>query len=279
MNRPLFRLTGVVALVLMVPYFFSAIPLFGYLFFGGMVIGILWCMFAIEYRGVWFGPEDPGVPQKFREEELPILRTIGMEIQKRTKERCLYAWDLVLRPIRMPDGERLYNIRYDFVPSSDGPLELDPAFDAVELTAGVPLTLSLRAGLREEKVFLMELEVNRRHPLSGPANRKVSPLDLKNSDPALKAVAEAVLPALPKLEGVTWGVAFLEYVRSKRPFLRVGIEVLSSSADAEFRFAGAVFPLKKGKVRPLEFRMDPRLKSCYGAGKPGAWKRLMSFGN
>lgn len=51
MNRPLFRLTGVVALVLMVPYFFSAIPLFGYLFFGGMVIGILWCMFAIEYRG------------------------------------------------------------------------------------------------------------------------------------------------------------------------------------------------------------------------------------
>ena len=258
MNRPLFRLTGVVALVLMVPYFFSAIPLFGYLFFAGMVIGILWCMFAIEYRGVWFGPEDPGVPQKFREEELPILRTIGREIQKRTKERCLYAWDLVLRPIRMPDGERLYNIRYDFVPSSDGPLELDPAFDAVELTAGVPLTLSLRAGLREEKVFLTELEVNRRHPLSGPANRKVSPLDLKNSDPALKAVAEAVLPALPKLEGV---------------------EVLSSSADAEFRFAGAVFPLKKGKVRPLEFRMDPRLKSCYGAGKPGAWKRLMSFGN
>ena len=96
--------------------------------------------------------------------------------------------------------------------------------------------------------------------------------------PKPPAVAEAVLPALPKQEGVTWGVAFLEYVRAKRPFLRVGIEVLSSS-DAEFRFAGAVFPLKRGKVRPLEFRMDPRLKSCYGAGKPGAWKRLMSFGN
>ena len=280
MNRSLFRLTGVTAAVLMIPYFVHAAAWSGHLFFAGMVIGILWCMFAVEYRGVWFGPEDPACPRKFEDSDLPVAKTIGMELEKRIREQSLYAWDLFFRPVRMPDGSRLYNIRCDFVPSSDTFLTLDSGFPPAELKSGVPVTLSLRAGLRGGELFLTELAVNRRFPLSGPANRRVSPLNLKNSDPALKAAAAAVANALPDPEEkISWGIAFLEYVRAKEPFLRVGLELVAPEKDSEFKFAGSVFSLKKGRLLALEFRMDPLLKNCSHAAKAGLWKRLMSFGN
>ena len=276
MNRTVVRLIGMLSLVLLVPYLCYAAPVTAYLFFAGFVTGIMWCMFALEYRGVWFRPDDPARPQKFDENDLPVMKTIGTELQNRTRELSLCAWDMVLRPVLMPDGARLFNIRYDFIPSRDGAWEIDPAYPPVTLTRGVPLTLSLRAGLRDGAVFLTELQANRRHPLPGPANRKCSPLDLKNSDPALKLVI-GHMARYPETE-LTWGIAFMDYVRSGTPHLHVGIEV-SAVHDMTLELAGTPFPLKAGKRLALEFDIDPLLTTLSNPRRAGWRKRLLAFGN
>lgn len=276
MNRTIFRLTGLLSLVLMIPYFCYASPLLAYLFFAGFVIGIMWCMFAIEYRGVWFRPGDPAKPQKFDDADLPVMKTIGTGIQEQTKESVLYAWDMVLRPVLMPDGTRLFNIRYDFVPSRDGSLAFGPDHPPVELKRGVPITLSLRAGLRGGAVFYTEFQVNRKHPLSGPANRKVSPLNLKNSDPALKIIIDR-MAQYPESD-LTWGIAFIDYVRLPEPRLHAGIEV-AALRDLELEFAGVKFPLNAGKRLALEFDIDPLLTTLSNPRKAGRLKKILAFQN
>ncbi len=276
MNRTTFRRIGQASLILMIPYIFYASPHLAGLFFIGVVIGIMWCMFALDYRGVWFRKDDSARPQKFSETDLSVMKVIGTELQNRVKPYALYTWDLVLRPVLMPDGTRLFNIRFDFVPSADGSFELDPEHPAVPLKRGVPLTLSLRAGLREEHVRISELLINRKHPLSGPANRKISPLNLKNSDPALKFIVDSVAPTVPA--DCTWGVAFLEYARTKTPHLHGGLEIVSAK-DAAFRFTGSEFPLKAGKTLQLEFDVDTLLTVLSHPRKAGFMKKLLSFGN
>ncbi len=275
MNRTVFRLLGALSLVLLVPYLCYAAPVTAYLFFAGFVIGIMWCMFALEYRGVWFRSDDPARPQKFDESDLPAMKTIGRELQSRTRELSLCAWDMVLRPVLMPDGSRLFNIRYDFIPSRDGGWVVDSAYPPVVLTRGVPLSLSLRAGLRDGAVFLTELQADRKHPLPGPADRNVSPLDLKNSDSALKFVI-GNMAQYPERE-LTWGIAFMDYVRTGIPRLRVGIEA-SAAHDMTLKIAGTPFPLKAGKKLALEFDVDPLLTTLSNPRKAGLRKRLLSFG-
>ena len=276
MNRTTFRRIGQASLILMIPYIIHASPHLAGLFFIGVVTGIMWCMFALDYRGVWFRKDDQAKPQKFSETDLPVMKIIGTELQNRVKPHALYTWDLVLRPVLMPDGARLFNIRFDFVPSADGSFVLDPEFPAVPLKRGVPLTLSLRAGLRGENVCIAELQVNRKRPLSGPANRKISPLNLKNSDPALKFIVDGIAPSVPA--DCTWGIAFLEYVRTKTPHLHSGLEIVSAK-DAAFRFAGSEFSLKAGKPLQLEFDVDAVLTFLSHPRKAGWMKRLLCFRN
>ena len=64
MNRTTFRRIGQASLILMIPYIIHASPHLAGLFFIGVVTGIMWCMFALDYRGVWFRKDDQAKPQK-----------------------------------------------------------------------------------------------------------------------------------------------------------------------------------------------------------------------
>lgn len=285
MNRRLFHLIGYAAPVCLLPYLLT-LPAgggmrerFPLLFFAvavlalaGFVAGILWLMFFIEYRGVWFGKEDRGRPRRFEESDLPQLRETGLRLQKRLKTVTLYSWPMVLRPVLLPDGRRVFNVRYDFVSSVSGPFRLEGSFPETELIRGGKYCFHFRAcaGSGEEELLFLEFDPAKRSRLSAPASKSVSPLDLRNSPAALAAV-----DSLFAGSGVEHQVSAIEFHARRKPFLEVSIFVVSPSGTT-WSIRGESVKLAPGRREILHFRLNPDLSCAGHLKKGGLLRRLLT---
>ena len=283
MDRKLFHWIGYAALVCLLPYLltlpaaefrerfpqlFLAIVVLGLI---GVVSGLLWLMFFIEYRGVWFGKEDRGRPQKFEESDLPVLRETGLRLLKRLAPVTLYCWDMVLRPVLLPDGRRVFNIRFDFVSSVTERFSLEDRFPSIALERGKKNTFHFRVCLdKGDGLEFLEFDPAKRLCLSSPASKKVSALDLRNSPAAVKAV-----------ETLFGGMEFerqilsMEYHAGKTPFLDVCVLVFSGSA-VPFAAGSESVRIAGGKREHLRFRLHPDLSYAGHLRKEGLLKRVFS---
>ena len=283
MNRNLFHWIGYAALVCLLPYLltlpaaefrerfpqlFLSIVVLGLI---AVVSGLLWLTFFIEYRGVWFGKEDRGRPQKFEESDMPVLRETGLRLLKHLAPVTLYCWDMVLRPILLPDGRRVFNIRFDFVSSVTERFSLEERFPSILLERGKKETFHFRVCLDSgEGLEFLEFDPAKRLRLSSPASKKVSALDLRNSPSAGKAVD--ALFAGTEFERQ---IISMDYHAEKKPFLSVSVLVFSPSAvmfapgDDSIRLAG-------GKRERIRFRLNPDLSYAGHLKKDGLFQRVLS---
>lgn len=282
MNRCLFHWIGYAAPVCLLPYLLTlpAAELrerFPVLFFcmvvlglAGFVSGILWLMFFIEYRGVWFGKEDRGRPQKFEESDLPVLRETGLRLLDRMKPVSLYFWDMVLRPVLLPDGRRVFNIRCDFVSSVTERFCLEERFPSIDLERGKKYTFHFRVCLDNgENLEYFEFDPAKRLSLSSPASKKVSPLDLRNSPAVVEAVGALFADA-----GLECRIVSVEYHAERSPFLSVSVLVVADTA-ATFSAGGESVRLGGGKKEHLRFRLNPDLSYAGHLKKEGILRRFL----
>ena len=190
MTRKQFTLLGRIGILLVLPYLaalfipsfrtaypalFSAAGLCG---LAGIMTGILWLMFFLEYRGVWFSKEDPAHPVKFESSDMPCIRELGTAILDQLGRAVLYSWDMTFRPVILPDRSRAYNIRFDFISSGE---QFTFAEKKMEPECGEHLTFNLRAVMKNGRMEILEFRTGKKNALPSPADRSVSPLDLKNS--------------------------------------------------------------------------------------------------
>lgn len=279
MNRSLFHFIGYAAPVCLVPYLLTLAAgefrdRFPVLFFfavvlalAGFISGILWLMFFIEYRGVWFGKEDRGRPQKFEDADLPVIKETGTRLQERLKQITLYSWDMVVRPVLLPDGRRVFNIRYDFVSAVTEPFLPAEPFAAVELVRGKRYAFHFRVCPGDEGgLEFLEFDPAKRWRLTSPASRKVSALDLRNSAGAVEAIV-----ALFSRYDFNWQAVFVEYHAGRKPYLNVAVQTFPT-VPVELAFGDDAVKLSGGKRECVSFRLNPDLAYA------GHLKKLSLFG-
>lgn len=283
MNRTLFHWIGYAAPICLLPYLLT-LPAsalrerFPVLFFVvvvlgliGFVAGILWLMFFIEYRGVWFGKEDRGRPQKFEESDLPVLRETGLRLLKRLSPVTLYCWDMVLRPVILPDGRRVFNIRYDFVSAVTERFALEERFPSIALERGKKYTFHFRVSLdKGEGLEFFEFDPAKRLQLSSPALKKVSSLDLRNS-PALQQVLESMFAG----RSYDWQLVSMEYHAEKKPYLSAAVVVFSPTV-AEFAAGSDSIRIAGEKRECFRFRLNPDLSYGGHLRKESLFRRIFS---
>ena len=281
MNRKQFILLGRIGILLVLPYLaalfipsfrtaypalFSAAVLCG---LAGIMTGILWLMFFLEYRGVWFSKEDAACPVKFEERDMPCIRELDGIIREKLGNAVLYSWDMTFRPVLLPDRLRAYNIRFDFV-SSGEPF----TFAEKEMAPGCGehQTFSLRAMMKNGKMEILEFRTGRKNVLSSPADRSVSPLDLKDS----KRIAERV-EALLEGTGLRAQIAYALFHRRKRSFIQLRMELLSEK-DETLRIGSRSVLIKARKREEFLLRLSPDLRTAEDLRKLPLFTRLLSAG-
>ena len=270
MTRKQFILLGRIGIALVLPYLaalfipscrtaypalFSAAVLCG---LAGIMTGILWLMFFLEYRGVWFSKEDAACPVKFESGDMPFIRELDGIIRKELGNAVLYSWDMTFRPVLLPDRSKACNIRFDFV-SSGEPFTF--AGKEMRPECGEHQTFDLRALMKNGKMEILEFRTGRKNALSSPADKSVSPLDLKDS----KRIAERV-EALLEGTGLQAQIAYALFHRRKRSFIQLRMELFSEK-DEILRIGSQSVFIKARKREGILFRLSPDLRNADGLRK------------
>lgn len=281
MNRKQFILLGRIGIALVLPYLaalfipscrtaypalFSAAVLCG---LAGIMTGILWLMFFLEYRGVWFSKEDAACPVKFESGDMPSIRELDGIIRKDLGNAVLYSWNMTFRPVLLPDCSKAYNIRFDFI-SSGEPFTF--AGKEMRPECGEYQTFDLRALMKNGKMEILEFRTGRKNALSSPADKSVSPLDLKDS----KRIAERV-EALLEGTGLQAQIAYALFHRRKRSFIQLRMELFSEK-DETLRIGSQSVLIKARKREGILFRLSPDLRNADGLRKLPMLTRLFSAG-
>ena len=281
MTRKQFILLGRIGIVLVLPYLaalfipsfrtaypalFSAAVLCG---LAGIMTGILWLMFFLEYRGVWFSKEDAACPVKFESGDMPCIRELGHTILEQLDKAVLYSWDMTFRPVLLPDRSKAYNIRFDFV-SSGEPFTF--AEKEMKFGCGEHQTFDLRAVMKNGKMEILEFRTGRKNALSSPADKSVSPLDLKDS----KRIAERV-EALLEGTGLRAQIVYALFYRRKKSFIQLRMELFSEK-DETLRIGSQSVFIKAGKREEILLRLSPDLRNAEGLRKLPLFTRLFSAG-
>lgn len=281
MNRKQFILLGRIGIALVLPYLaalfipscrtaypalFSAAVLCG---LAGIMTGILWLMFFLEYRGVWFSKEDAACPVKFESGDMPSIRELDGIIRKNLGNAVLYSWDMTFRPVLLPDRSKAYNIRFDFI-SSGEPFTF--AGKEMRPECGEYQTFDLRALMKNGKMEILEFRTGRKNALSSPADKSVSPLDLKDS----KRIAERV-EALLEGTGLQAQIAYALFHRRKRSFIQLRMELFSEK-DETLRIGSQSVLIKARKREGILFRLSSDLRNADGLRKLPMLTRLFSAG-
>jgi len=280
MNRQQFTLLGWTGLLLPVPY---AVSLFSgelrtqypVVFFfivamalAGIMIGILYLMFHLEYRGIWFSKNDPAKPLKFEESDLPRIKELGTAFFEQLRPFVLYSWDMVLRPVLLPDGSRVYNLRFDFAASDNAPFSL--AGETLKLKKGKCFTFNLRARMNSGKIEIPEFRTGRKNALVSPANKKISPLNLKGSE----KLAECVSSLLKEYE-FDWQIAEAVFHRTRHPYLQIRINLYSGKAVA-IRIGNDEVSCRAERRESISFRLTPELEYAGGLKRLSLAGKLLS---
>lgn len=229
--------------------------------------GILWLMFFLEYRGVWFSREDAACPAKFESSDMPCIRELDGIIRENLGNAVLYSWDMTFRPVLLPDKSRVYNIRFDFVSSGEA---LTFAGKTMSPARGEYLVFNFRACAKNGELAILEFRTGKKNALSAPADRSVSPLSLKNS----QCIAERI-GSLLEGTGFQAQIAYALFHQGKKTFIQIRMDLFSEKNET-LRIGSRSVSIKGGKREKILLRLSPDLRTADDLRKLPFFTRLLS---